>query len=188
MIKKIKGEIWKPLKFKGWQSMRNKYALSSYGRAASFREDIYEDGKVLEGSLTSGYKTLNLRIGDNSNTIYLHREIAKLFNPKNSSKQKFVIHINHNKTDNKSSNLKWSSQKEMLDHQQKSPQKLAYKKVQAARTKGLKLNPAQVKAIKTLLANPKRKLTHRQIADKYNISPMTVYRIKSGENWSLVNV
>jgi DNA-binding MurR/RpiR family transcriptional regulator len=47
----------------------------------------------------------------------------------------------------------------------------------------LKLNTAQVKAIKTLLANPDRTLTHQQIADKYNISPMTVYRIKSGENW-----
>jgi hypothetical protein len=186
MIKKIKGEIWKPLKFKGWQSMRNKYALSSQGRAASFREDIYVDGKILEGSLTSGYKTLNLRIGESSSTIYLHREIAKLFNPKNSPKQKFVIHINHNKTDNNSNNLKWSSHKEMIDHQQKSPQKLAYKKVQTARTKGLKLNATQVKAIKTILSNPKRKLTHQQIADKYNISPMTVYRIKSGENWGMI--
>jgi hypothetical protein len=186
MIKKIKGEIWKPLKFKGWQSMRNKYALSSQGRAASFREDIYVDGKILEGSLTSGYKTLNLRIGESSSTIYLHREIAKLFNPKNSPKQKFVIHINHNKIDNNSNNLKWSSQKEMIDHQQKSPQKLAYKKVQTARTKGLKLNATQVKAIKTILSNPKRKLTHQQIADKYNISPMTVYRIKSGENWGMI--
>jgi uncharacterized protein YjcR len=35
-----------------------------------------------------------------------------------------------------------------------------------------------------MLANPRRKLTHKQIAEKFNISPMTVYRIKSGENWS----
>ena len=34
MIKKINGEIWKPLKFKGWQTMRNKYSISSHGRAA----------------------------------------------------------------------------------------------------------------------------------------------------------
>lgn len=188
MITKVKGEIWKPLKFQGWQRMRNRYALSSLGRAASYREDIFEDGKILEGSLTSGYKTLNLRIGESSGTIYLHREIARLFNPKNSSKQKFVIHLNHDKTDNKSSNLKWSSQQEMIDHQQKSPLKLAYKKKQMAQTKGLKLNATQVKAIKTMLSNPKKKLTHQQIADKYNISLMTVYRIKSGESWSLVNI
>lgn len=186
MIKKINGEIWKPLKFKGWQSMRNKYALSSLGRAASYREDIYEDGKTLEGSITSGYKTLNLRVGGGSGTIYLHREIAKLFNPKNSSKQKYVIHLNHDKTDNNSSNLQWSSQKEMIDHQQQSPQKLAYKKIQNARGKGLKLNATQVKAIKTILANPKRKLTYQQMAEKYHVSVMTVYRIKKGENWKSV--
>jgi hypothetical protein len=185
MIKKINGEIWKPLKFKGWQSMRNKYALSSLGRAASYKDDI-EEGKLLEGSLTSGYRTLNLHIDGNNGTIYLHREIAKLFNKKNSPKQKFVIHLNYNKTDNNTKNLKWASQKEAMEHQQNSPHKAAYKKVQTGRSKGLKLNANQVKAIKTILANPKRKLTHQQIAQKYKITPMTIYRIKSGENWGSI--
>jgi len=185
MIKKINGEIWKPLKFKGWQSMRNKYALSSLGRAASYKDDI-EEGKLLEGSLTSGYRTLNLHVDGNNGTIYLHREIAKLFNKKNSPKQKFVIHLNYNKTDNNTKNLKWASQKEAMEHQQNSPHKTAYKKVQTGRSKGLKLNANQVKAIKTILANPKRKLTHQQIAQKYKITPMTIYRIKSGENWGSI--
>lgn len=184
MIKKLSGEIWKPLKFKGWQSMRNKYAVSSHGRAASYNEDIFGDGKLLSGSLTSGYRTLNLRLDGKSKTLYLHREVAKLFNDKSSPKQKYVIHINHVKTDNRAKNLKWATQKEVNEHQQKSPKKLEYKKVQGARKKGLKLNSTQVKAIKSILANPRRKLTHQQIADKYNISPMTVYRIKSGENWA----
>ncbi|HZI68529.1 MAG TPA: HNH endonuclease, partial [Hanamia sp.] len=117
-------------------------------------------------------------------TLYLHREVAKLFNKKTSPKQKYVIHLNHIKTDNRAKNLKWASQAQVNDHQQKSPPKLEYKKVQSNRKKGLKLNAAQVKAIKTLLANPRRKLTHQQIAEKYNVSPMTVYRIKSGENWA----
>lgn len=186
MFKKINGEIWKPLKFAGSESMRKKYALSSLGRVASYKEDIFEDGKLLQGSLTSGYKTLNLRIGDTSNTIYLHREAAKLFHKKTSPKKKYVIHLNHDKTNNKINNLKWATQKEANEHQQNSPHKTAYKKVQNARSKGLKLNANQVKAIKTILANPKRKLTHQQLADKYNITPMTIYRIKNGENWGSV--
>ena len=186
MIKKNTGETWKPIKFKGSQLMRNKYALSSQGRAASYKNDILADGKLLEGSLTSGYKTLNLHIDGNNSTIYFHREIARLFNNKKSPKHQYVIHINHNKEDNNAKNLKWSTQKEVNEHQQKSPKKLAYKKVQNARTKGLKLNATQVKAIKTILANPKRKLTHSQIADKYKVSLMTVHRIKSGENWGKV--
>lgn len=184
MIKKLNGEIWKPLKFKAGQSMRNNYAVSSQGRAASYKENIFEDGKLLSGSITSGYRALNLHFGGNSDTLYLHREVARLFNDKTSPKHKYVIHLNHIKTDNRAKNLKWATQKEVNEHQQKSPQKLEYKKVQSNRKKGLKLNASQVKSIKQILSNPERKLTHRQIADKYGISPMTVYRIKSGENWA----
>ncbi len=186
MIKKNRGEIWKTLRFSGWKLMRNNYAISSHGRAASYKEDIFADGKVLEGSLTSGYKTLNLHIEGNNGTIYFHREVAKLFNKKNSAKEKFVIHLNYNKTDNHTNNLKWATQKDAIAHQQKSPYKLAYKKVQTARTKGLKLNSKQVKLIKTILDNPRRRLTHQQIADKYKVTPMTIYRIKSGESWGSV--
>ena len=71
-------------------------------------------------------------------------------------------------------------------HQQKSPEKIAYKKVQHTRTRGLKLTLSQVKAIKAFIDNPRRKLTYRQIANKYYVSEMTIYRIKSGENWSNV--
>jgi hypothetical protein len=37
---------------------------------------------------------------------------------------------------------------EMIEHQQNSPAKIAYKKVQANRTVGLKLTAAQVRSIK----------------------------------------
>ncbi len=184
MIKKNNGEIWKQLQFKGWKQLRKKYAVSSHGRVASYKEDIVADGKLLEGSLTSGYKTLNLHINGTNGTIYFHREVAKLFNKKNSPKEKFVIHLNHSKTDNNYKNLKWSTQKDVSVHQQKSPDKIAYKKVQNSRTRGLKLDAKQVKAIKILIENPRRKLTYKQIAGKYNVSEMTIYRIKSGENWS----
>src|ERR1700739_3103817 len=99
MIKKIPGETWKQLQFSGYKDLRKKYAVSSLGRAASYTSDVTEDGKLLNGSLTSGYKTLNLHIGDGNGTIYLHREVAKLFCKKTSPKYKFVIHINHMKTD-----------------------------------------------------------------------------------------
>lgn len=184
MIKKNNGEVWKPLRFAGWKVMRNNYAMSSHGRAASFKEDILADGKLLEGSMTAGYKTLNLHIKEGNSTLYFHREVAKLFLEKKSGRQTVVIHLNHNKTDNNIKNLKWASQKDAIAHQQKSPEKIAYKKLQGGRRKGLKLNLSEVKAIKKLLENPQRKLTFQQIADKYSVSPMTIYRIKSGESWS----
>lgn len=186
MIKKIPGETWKPLQFSGWKQLRKKYALSSNGRVASYSEDILEDGKLLNGSLTTGYKTLNLHRPGNNGTLYIHREIAKLFLTKRSPKNKYVIHVNHQKTDNSIKNLKWANLEEMIEHQQNSPAKVAYKQVQANRTVGLKLNAGQVKSIKKVLGSKTRNLTIKQLADKYGVSEMTLYRIKSGENWGRI--
>lgn len=186
MIKKITGEVWKNLQFPGWKELRKKYAVSSHGRVASYTDDVHEDGKLLNGSLTTGYKSLNLHRPNSKGTIYIHREVAKLFSKKPGPKHKFVIHVNHNKLDNRSANLKWATQEDVAAHQQKSPAKIAYKKVQASRSNGLKLNANQVKAIKKLLSDPKRKQTFRQLAEKYAVSEMTLYRIKSGENWGKV--
>jgi len=186
MIKKIAGEEWKSLQFSGWKHLRKKYALSSLGRIASYTDDIHKDGKLLEGSLTTGYKTLNLHRPGNNGTLYIHREIARLFLKKGNTKNKYVIHVNHNKLDNAVKNLRWASLEEMIKHQQNSPAKIAYKKVQANRTVGLKLTASQVKAIKKTLNDKNRNVTIRQLAEKYGVSEMTMYRIKSGENWGRV--
>jgi hypothetical protein len=168
------------------EATSEKYALSSHGRVASYTEDILEDGKLLNGSLTTGYKTLNLHRPGNNGTLYIHREIAKLFLKKNSPKNKYVIHINHQKTDNSVKNLKWANLEEMIEHQQNSPSKIAYKQVQANRTVGLKLTATQVKSIKKILSSKTRNLTIKQLAAKYEVSEMTLYRIKSGENWGRI--
>src|ERR1043165_215564 len=177
MIKKLPNEVWKPLQFPGWKHLRKKYALSSMGRIASYTEDVVEDGKLLQGSLTTGYRTLNLHRPGNNGTLYIHREIARLFLKKPSLKNKYVIHINHNKLDNAVKNLKWATLEEMIEHQQHSPAKIAYKKRQANREVGLKLTANQVRKIKDTLNNKNRRLTIKQLADKYNVSEMTMYRI-----------
>ena len=186
MIKNIKDEKWKQLQFVGHKSLTRKYAVSSIGRAASFSRDLQEDGKILNGSVTSGYRTLNLHLENGNDTIYLHREIANFFCKKPSYKSKYVIHLNHKKADNHFKNLKWATLEEVGIHQQDSPQKIAYKKRQANRTAGLKLTISQVRKIKETINNPSRKITFKQMAIKYNVSEMTMYRIKSGENWRRV--
>lgn len=186
MIKKIPGEIWKQMQFSGYKNLKKKYAVSNHGRAASYTLSVDKDGRLLNGSLTSGYRTLNLHVENGNGTIYFHREVAKLFCKKGSPKAKYVIHLNHKRADNSAKNLKWATLEEVGTHQQKSPAKVAYKKLQATRTVGLKLSLAQVKAIKDTINNPKRKLTYKQLATKYKVSEMTLYRIKSGENWSKV--
>ncbi len=186
MIRSLSGESWKQLSFPGWKKQRNRYAVSSRGRLASYQTDLTADGKLLKGSLTTGYRTLNLHRPGEKGTLYLHREIAKLFLKKPSRNQHYVIHLNHQKQDNRIQNLRWATAEEMTAHQQKSPGKIAYRKIQATRIVGLKLTAAQVKQIKKIIGDPKRKLTMKKLAARFGVSEMTLYRIKSGENWSRI--
>lgn len=186
MIKKLAGEVWKPLNFSGWRHLRNRYAVSSFGRIASYKENVLEDGKLLSGSLTTGYRTLNLHRPGNKGTLYIHRELAKLFLTKSSLQHKYVIHRNHNKLDNNIKNLQWATLEQMVSHQQGSPAKIAYKEKQANKTEGLKLTATDVKKIKKILNSKNRSITIRQLAKNYGVSEMTMYRIKSGENWGRI--
>ena len=186
MIKKLAGEAWKPLVFSGWNQLRNRYAVSNLGRIASYKKDVLKDGKLLSGSLTTGYRTLNLHRPGNKGTLYIHREMAKIFLKKTSRKYKYVTHKNHNKLDNRIKNLRWTTLEQMIEHQQDSPAKIAYKEKQATRSIGLKLTATQVKSIKSILNKRNRHITIKQLAQKYSVSEMTMYRIKSGENWARI--
>lgn len=186
MIKKLAGETWKALTFSGWRQLRNRYAVSSAGRIASYKQDPLKDGKLLSGSLTTGYRTLNLHRPNNKGTLYIHREMAKIFLKKPASNHRYVVHKNHNKLDNNIRNLKWATLEQMIGHQQDSPAKMAYKEKQANRTEGLKLSSGQVKKIKGILSNKRRTITIKKLAQQYGVSEMTMYRIKSGENWGRI--
>ena len=186
MIKKLAGEIWKPLTFSGWRHLRNRYAVSNLGRIASYKQDVLNDGKILSGSLTTGYRTLNLHRPNNKGTLYIHREMAKIFLKKSAASHKYVIHRNHNKLDNNLKNLRWATLEQMISHQQGSPAKIAYKETPAKQTYGLKLTAAQVRKIKSILNSKNRNITIKQLAKNYGVSEMTMYRIKSGENWGRI--
>lgn len=79
MLKIIPAEQWKKIRLQGAEGLRKKYAVSDFGRLASYEKKLTEDGKILKGSVTTGYKSLNLHLVGNKSTIYVHREVAKLF-------------------------------------------------------------------------------------------------------------
>ena len=112
--------------------------------------------------------------------------MAKIFLKNPSPNHKYVIHRNHKKLDNNIKNLRWATLEQMIDHQQNSPAKIAYKEKQANRTEGLKLTATQVKKIKGILNSKNRNITIKKLAQKYGVSEMTMYRIKSGENWGRI--
>jgi NUMOD4 motif len=249
-------ESWKTLKTPEGVLQTNKVQISNMGRIRTY--NALNDGKIINGSITQGYKILRMRyytprtpkiqkefdaqkniITDNefllknlSATIssikksspefkatknkieelssliknlkttlslkhktelnsrcihkhgLVHRLVAENFIKKENKKQAFVIHLNHKKTDNVFTNLKWASSEEVAKHVAKNP---AVRKAKAdkvyvrnLKNKAMKLNPTKVASIKKLL---NEKIASSIIAKKYKVSDMTIHRIKTGINW-----
>ncbi|GHT21085.1 hypothetical protein FACS189430_00580 [Bacteroidia bacterium] len=164
---------------------RKKYAISNYGRVVSYTDTI-ETGKLLKLGFISGYPVLSLsRKIKHSRCV--HKLVACSFLPAPAAGQEYVIHIDFDKQNNAAKNLRWATQEEMLAHQNANPQVLYARQHHTNRSKGPKLTDQQVKRLKKAINAPDRKRTLKQIANRYGISEMQLYRIKSGANWSHVD-
>ena len=180
-------EIWKPVThIKGKTS--KKYAVSSKGRLASYDKNI-EDRYVLKQHLNGGFPMATIHVEGKSKALFSHQAIGASFLKKHSPKCKFVIHLDHNKANNDISNLKWATKDEQVEHSKKSPDVLqaAARKVYTGAT-ARKLDEKKVIALKKEIWNPKRKASLKQIAAKYGIAEMNLYRIKNGELWFHVHI
>ncbi len=187
-MKKIDGEKWKILSFHK-SAYGKRYAISNHGRLSCFDKKPL-DGTQLKGSLQEGYVIWRFkkrkRNGDITNYgILLHRLIAENFLPARQKGETVVMHFNHKKTDNHYTNLGWASIAEASAHAQGSPRVKKAKRLAAefGNIGNTKLTIEKVKAIKKLLAAGK---TLKEIAAKYKVSDMQIYRIKIGENWGKV--
>jgi hypothetical protein len=192
MIKKTDGEKWRQVVFDNWETMQRKYAVSNMGRIASYTKNVDKDGEQLKGSEIEGYKVLRLRVNGIYMAFLFHRMVANAFCKKPSAAHTLVIHKNFNKQDNTADNIAWATKEMVADHNKKSPAVIAYRKKMKDAVphvkKGLKLSIADVKQIKKTLQSEKRKLTYKQIAEKFGVSEMAITRIKRGENWGHVSV
>jgi hypothetical protein len=193
MVQSLPGEKWKSFEFKSSHLLKKKYMFSSAGRIVSFEKEFKKDGELFAVSKSKKYKTIKFYLPKGKTKNFLvHRIIAELFCRKQNPKAKVVVHLNHNIQDNSAANLKWVTPKEAGEHNRFSPRvKKAWKEMALKPMeikKGKKLSLTQVIQIKKTVLDPKRKLTHAQIAEKFGISIRAVSRIKNGENWSLVKI
>ena len=198
----ISSEKFKEVELDG--KARFRYAISNFGRLISFTE-TFEDGRVVKGSITEGYRIFRYKIFKKSpkKIEYKHKFFFKLvaeqFLTKTSSDQIYVLHLDHDLSNDFVSNLKWATKEEMLQHQNTNPkvlkarevskqQLLEYQKKREKEGKGLKLTSTQVMLIKKMLSNPERTTRQKIIARQFGISEMQLYRIKSGKNWGQVKI
>ncbi|MES2565356.1 MAG: NUMOD4 domain-containing protein [Bacteroidota bacterium] len=180
-------EVWKPVTFIK-EKTRRKYAVSSNARLASYDRNINERF-ILKQHLNGGFPMVTIHVEDKTKALFAHHAVAYSFLKKPSPKYKYVLHLDYNKANNVPSNLKWATKEEQIDHSKKSPYVLAsaaHKVYSGATSK--KLNEKKVIQLKNEIWNPKRKLTFKQLAVKYGIAEMNLYRIKSGVLWFHVHV
>ncbi len=192
MLRIYPGEIFKDVNLN--YPLQKKYALSNRGRLVSYIGEL-KNGTELKGSVLENYRIWKLWVVDDGRkrnlTLYIHKMVAELFAEKHSADQKYVIHIDHDRTNNDARNLKWVNYEEKLNHYQKSPRVIKAKQKWSEpnfRLTGHKLSATDIIHIKKLIYDPNRKTRLKMIAKKFGISEMQLYRIKRGENWGNIKI
>lgn len=193
MLRFFSLEIFKEISFDGKLQLR--YAISNYGRLVSFTDKI-EDGRFVKGSLQDGYKIFRYKVRDENNIIknkhsFFYRLVAEQFLSKTSDDQVFILHLDRNRANDYVNNLKWATKAEMLEHSRKSPYVIEAKRKLIERnikSNGNKLTETQVIFLKKKLLDPNRKTRMKILARRFGVSEMTLYRIKTGENWGHIKV
>lgn len=192
MLSILVGEKFKELTLEGNQKSR--YAISNYGRLIRFTEN-FEDGHLLKGSETNGYKVFRYKSVENGKTKnyskMFSRMVAENFLPEPLAEQTYLLHKDYKKDNCQATNLFWATKEEFTNHFMNSPLYEEGKiKSQNTRKKmdGNKLTSTQVIRIKKMINDPNRKTRLKIIAKQFGISEMQLYRIKSGENWGHIEV
>lgn len=181
-----KKETWKTITIDG-KKPSVPYAVSNHGHFGVMRNGKVE---VRHFKPTSGAYRYNTRQKGINKAIFVTKEVAKAFLGKPSSKQKFIIHKDHNYLNDHVDNLKWATLEEHRAHTVNSPaSKLAREKKAITKSTHAKvLSEKDVKELKTKIWDPKRKLSFKKLAEKFGVSEMQIYRIKSGEFWYHIKV
>ena len=188
MFNSYSDEEWKDIDIIP-DGVRLHYAVSNYGRIVSYAEKL-EEGTLLKGGVIGGYPVLKVRPNGKDKTLYIHKIVGHYFVRKENEEQRYIIHLDYNKTNNPVRNLRWATKEEMERHQQKNPHvlKARERRKLVKPQKGHKLTSTQVMLLKKRIFDPNRKTRLKLLAKQFGISEMQLYRIKSGENWSHIKL
>ncbi|MFD1095134.1 HNH endonuclease [Salegentibacter chungangensis] len=187
MIKSYRQEQWKTLHKEEWED-RFVYKISNYGRLISYLKN--PEGELVGGGKPGSYHNFAVKLKNGKHkTYYVHRMVAELFLNKKED-DKYVIHKNFKKDDNRVSNLAWTNKREWVKHQFDNPNVKENKKKRKLRkvVSYSKLTYAQAVILKKKLLDPNRKTRIKVLAKQFGVSEMQLYRIKSGENWGDIEV
>lgn len=181
-----KKEIWKPVLIDR-RKPKVPYMISNHGRFG-----VMTDGKieVRRFKPTAGIYRFNTRQNGKNKAIFLYKEVAKAFLKKPTPRHNFIIHKDHNYLNDHVDNLQWATLEEHRKHTTQSPRSiLARQRKAIIKSRHSKvLSEKEVRQLKKMIWDPKRKLSFKQLAEKFGVSEMQIYRIKTGEFWYHIRV
>lgn len=183
-VKKLANEDWALLKVNSYSP----YYVSTRGRIFSTSRQ-----RILKGKLESGHRLLDYTVTMDKSplpgvrkkinakpSLYkrtsqtFQRLVAITFIPRPTQDHNIVIHLDYDPLNNNVGNLKWMKESEAWQHTHNSP---AFK-----RGSHKKLTEAKVKQIRGMLSRKKR-VPIQEIAEKFGVSEMTIFRLKNGDSW-----
>lgn len=174
--------------------LKKKYAISNYGRLVSYEGENYLNGVVVKGSCVNGFRLFRYKVNEDDKIKNKHKFFYKLvaekFLPIPNEEDNHLIHLDYNLSNDHYSNLKWVSSEVAKEFQNKNPKVVQARRelVERMKTREGKLSSTQVMRLKKMLLDPNRKTRIRILAKQFGVSEMQLYRIKSGENWSRIEV
>lgn len=115
----------------------------------------------------------------------IHRLVADYFLKKPTANQTIVAHLDHDKLNNRASNLQWMTPEENYEHQKKSPYVIKEKQNRRygrkENSRATKLTVTKVMLLKKLLNQNK---PIKQLVKQFKVTDTQIFRIKRGENWA----
>lgn len=109
----IRLEKWLPI-----NGYENEYEVSDMGRVRRLPGYRAKKVRVLNGSVHRDYIMVTLSINDIHDRRLIHRIVGEHFIP-NPGNKPFINHLDANPSNNRKSNLEWSTQSENIQHAHK---------------------------------------------------------------------
>ncbi len=115
----------------------------------------------------------------------IHRLVAVYYLSPPKPNQTIVAHLDHDKLNNRATNLKWMTPEENYEHQKSSPYVIKDKQQRRDRQQSnpnrAKLTVTRVMLLKKLLNEGK---PMKQLVKLFKVTDTQIIRIKRGENWA----
>ena len=177
-VESLDGEQWRPMP--GWEGF---YEVSSFGRVRTVYREALQTGNGGKTYLRKkpqklrktqpnldGYLQVSLSVGDRRGMASVARSVCEAFHGKPYSDEE-AAHKDGNRLNNRADNLTW-----------KTPTANKYDRVLHG-THGQKLTLDDVREIRRSVTQ-----SHGQLATRFNVSPMTIRKVRSGKTWKVASL